>query len=208
MSVFIEVTDSSYNVNTALRIGDIIADPLDLIWCNKPLSRAPPSNTTDDHITIRIDYDAEQPTTASCGPLHNSAWATWLERVVSENKSVNGVEEARKALLTKYTVRRLETLYPKQEFINREVHERLMDENIDCDDYNGRSVYMITVLNVARGFRAQGSGDSEGWDIIYSYSVHVLTRSESEEEINVESRPATYADFELSGERMAVAPKK
>lgn len=140
----------TYHPNTSICMGDIVEYPDDPI---KPLSSVPESELKS--ITRHFDYDSEL-SNQNILSLRGSIWAKFLEKASA--KIGGGTSDE---LLTKYTIRRLETIYFTKQPTDEEAAERVKDKKVKAAVNAGllkkKPVFMITGLKVARGFRLSSS---------------------------------------------------
>lgn len=128
-------------------MGDIVQYPDDP---TKPLSSVPEPKLieqTESH----FDYDNELSNQNSLS-LRGSIWANFLDK--ASVKIGGGKSDD---LLTKYTVRRLETIYFKKQPTDEEAAERVKEKKVKAAVNSGvltkNPVFMITGLKIARGFK-------------------------------------------------------
>ncbi|EJP63534.1 uncharacterized protein BBA_07460 [Beauveria bassiana ARSEF 2860] len=147
IATYILAPNFSYHPNTSICIGDIVQYPDDP---TKPLSSVPDaeiSGKTESH----FDYDNELSSQNSFS-LRGSIWANFLEKATAKIDGGKSDE-----LLTKYTVRRLETVYFKKQPTDTEAAKRIESSNdvsaaINSGLLGKKPVFMITGLKIARGF--------------------------------------------------------
>lgn len=155
VKTYILAPNFSYHPNTSICIGDIVQYPDDP---TKPLSSIPESRLvgqTESH----FDYDTELSNQNSLC-LRGSIWANFLEKAsvrIGGGKSDD--------LLTKYTVRRLETIYFKKQPTDEEAAERVKEKKVKAAVHSGlvtkSPVFMITGLKIARGFKLSSTVGSD-----------------------------------------------
>lgn len=155
VKTYILAPNFQYHPNTSICIGNIIQCPEDPI---KPLSKFPGPNLAGQ-IESHFDYDNELSDQNSVS-LRGSIWATFLEKA---NAKLGGGSSD--ALLSKYTIRRLETVYFKEQPTDEEAAERVKDKKvktaIDSGLVGKNPVFMITGLKIARGFKLRSTFGSK-----------------------------------------------
>ncbi|KAF4454856.1 Aldehyde dehydrogenase, conserved site [Fusarium austroafricanum] len=136
----------SYHPNTSICMGDIIRYPEDP---TKPLSSIPESML--QAVTSHFDYDNEL-SNQNASSLRGSIWANFLHQA-SATLGGGTADE----LLTKYSIRRLETIYFTKQPTDEEAAERVKENKVQAAINSGilgkKPVFMITGLKVARGFQ-------------------------------------------------------
>lgn len=140
----------TYHPNTSICLGDIVQYPDDP---TKPLSTVPESERQP--ITTHFDYDNEL-SNQSILSLRGSIWANFLEKASA--KIGGGTSDE---ILTKYTIRRLETIYFTKQPTDEEAADRVKEKKVKAAVNAGilmkKPVFMITGLKVARGMQLLSS---------------------------------------------------
>lgn len=156
---YILAPNFTYHPETSICLGDIIQYADEPI---KPLNRVPKSGLKP--IERHNDYDNELGNTDGSS-LKGSIWATFLEK--ASVKIGGGTSDQ---LLAKYTIKRLETIYFKEQPTDEEAEARVLDKKVKATINAGllrkKPVFMITGLKVARGFKqittASSTKEAEG----------------------------------------------
>ncbi|KAH6888446.1 hypothetical protein B0T10DRAFT_54897 [Thelonectria olida] len=173
----------TYHPNTSICMGDIVEYPDDP---TKPLSSAPPSVL--ELTTSHFDYENELENQSTLS-LSGSIWSNFLEKASAKIGGGTGDE-----LLTKYTIRRLETIYFTKQPTDDEALERVKEKKVMDAVKRGilgkKPVFMITGLKVARGFQL-------------SSSVSSTTKAEAKLEAPITSEVGVRADANYSRETKA-----
>jgi len=150
---YILAPNFTYHPDTSICLGDIVEYPDDP---TKPLSSVPEAGLPP--ITKHFDYENEFSNQSSLS-LRGSIWANFLDRASARIGGGTGDE-----VLTKYTIRRLETIYftkqPTDEEAAERVKEKKVQAAVDAGLLKKKPVFMITGLKVARGFQLSRSVSS------------------------------------------------
>lgn len=153
VKTYILAPNFTYHPETSICLGDIIqyADEP-----TKPLNRVPRSELKP--IERHNDYENELENTDGSS-LKGGIWATFLEKASA--KIGGGTTDQ---LLAKYTIKRLETVYFKEQPTDEEAEERVLDKKVKAAINAGllrkNPVFMITGLKVARGFKQTTTASS------------------------------------------------
>ncbi|KAH8750661.1 hypothetical protein BGZ57DRAFT_914155 [Hyaloscypha finlandica] len=153
VKTYVLAPNFTYHPNTSICMGDIVAYPDNP---TKPLSSVPKTELkpTESH----FDYDNEFSKHNSLS-LRGSIWAKFLENASA--KIGGGTSDE---LLSKYTIRRLETVYFKKQPTDEEAAERVKEKKVNSAVNAGlvskTPVFMVTGLKVARGFKLSQSINS------------------------------------------------
>jgi len=150
---YILAPNFTYHPDTSIRLGDIIqyADEP-----TKPLNRVPKSELkpTETH----NDYENELGNTDGSS-LKGGIWATFLEKASAK---IGGSTSDQ--LLAKYTIKRLQTIYFKEQPTDEEAEARILDKKVKAAINAGKlrknPVFMITGLKIARGFKQTTTASS------------------------------------------------
>ncbi|KAL7797030.1 hypothetical protein V8C43DRAFT_277976 [Trichoderma afarasin] len=144
---YILAPNFTYHPNTSICMGDIVEYPDDP---TKPLSSVPEPELK--HTTRHFDYDNEFGN-QSILSLRGSIWAKFIEKANAKIGSGTSDE-----LLTKYTIRRLETVYFTKQPTDEEAAKRIKEKRVKAAVNAGllmkKPVFMITGLKIARGFQS------------------------------------------------------
>jgi hypothetical protein len=185
VKTYILAPNFSYHPNTSICMGDIVEYPDDP---TKPLSSVPESELkpTESH----FDYDNEL-SNQSGKSLRGSIWANFLETATAKVGGSTADE-----LLTKHTVRRLETIYFVKQPTDEEAAERVKEKKVKAAANAGllrkKPVFMITGLKIARGFKLSATLSSDrdvnaGFEALITSDVGIgadvdLSRHKKEEQ--------------------------
>jgi hypothetical protein len=173
----------TYHPDTSICMGDIVEYPDDP---TKPLSSVLESGLKQ--ITRHFDYDNEL-SNQNILSLRGSIWANFLEKASA--KIGGGTSDE---VLTKYTIRRLETIYFTKQPTDEEAAERVKEKKVKAAVnavlLKKKPVFMITGLKVARGFQL-------------ARSVSSTTNADATLEARVTSEMGMGADADYSRQKKA-----
>lgn len=149
VKTYILAPNFSLQLDGAVRIGNIIADPF---RPSKILSSSDPSSAPLEIATTTQLESSIRHVDSKSG--HGSVWAYFLNTVGGHLSAGSGTD-----VTTQYNCDRLDTMYLKYDPTEGQITTRLQDAKVqaamNAGMFGKQPVYMITGLKVARGFRFQ-----------------------------------------------------